>query len=377
MKADHAAGVEQLADLEHTSLHLTPIMHLSFDESAYMDDPEGSLALRSVTVRRHLRNSPLIKEHKAPIHRKLPMKKGLSSYVLPLLLLLGVAHAQPGKVTYVYTDPQGTPLAEADANGNITATFDYKPYGSQALGSQPAGPGYTGHVNDADTGLVYMQARYYDPSVGRFMSIDPVGPQSGNLYDYNRYAYANGNPIRNIDPDGRCVDADFSCGAMVRAAGERPSSPQAAEFAVSLLPGVGDGVNIIQAYNDPSPGNVAIAVIGVIPEVGPAIADVARVAKDVKVVAEGAAGGERAGKAFTRAGKAEVREANAAMHGGQTTCSHCGRETVPAEQSRAGVTPPGNETHVDHIVPKSKNGNGSPDNGQVLCRDCNLKKSDN
>lgn len=44
-----------------------------------------------------------------------------------------MAHAQPGKVTYFYTDPQGTPLVEADANGSITATFDYKPYGSQAL----------------------------------------------------------------------------------------------------------------------------------------------------------------------------------------------------------------------------------------------------
>jgi hypothetical protein len=37
--------------------------------------------------------------------------------------------ALAGTVTYVYTDPQGTPLAEADANGNITATFDYRPYG--------------------------------------------------------------------------------------------------------------------------------------------------------------------------------------------------------------------------------------------------------
>lgn len=77
---------------------------------------------------------------------------------LPLLLVLGAAHAQPGRVMYVYTAPQGTPLAEADANGNITATFDYGAYCGQALGSSPAGPGYTGHVNDPDTGFVYMHA---------------------------------------------------------------------------------------------------------------------------------------------------------------------------------------------------------------------------
>lgn len=118
-----------------------------------------------------------------------------------LLVLGGAVHA--GTVTYVYTDPQGTPLAEADANGTITATFDYAPYGSQALGSPPNGPGYTGHVNDPDTGLVYMQARYYDPQVGRFVSTDPVGPSAGNAFNFNRFAYANNNPIVNMDADGR------------------------------------------------------------------------------------------------------------------------------------------------------------------------------
>lgn len=129
-------------------------------------------------------------------------KKELGWLVFPLLALLGLAHAQPGKVTYVYTDPQGTPLAEADANGNITATFDYKPYGSQSLGSPVNGPGYTGHVNDQDTGFVYMQARYYDPSLGRFLSVDPVAPVAGGLLKFNRFAYADNNPILNVDPNG-------------------------------------------------------------------------------------------------------------------------------------------------------------------------------
>jgi len=120
-----------------------------------------------------------------------------------LVLLSGVAHANT--VTYVYTDPQGTPLAEADANGNITATFDYTPYGSQALGAPPNGPGYTGHVNDPDTGLVYMQARYYDPATGRFLSVDPVVPAAANVFNFGRYVYGNNNPIKNTDPNGRQV----------------------------------------------------------------------------------------------------------------------------------------------------------------------------
>ncbi|WP_233843692.1 RHS repeat-associated core domain-containing protein [Dyella sp. 2HG41-7] len=118
------------------------------------------------------------------------------------LLLCSLAHA--GKFTYVYTDPQGTPIAEADEQGNITKIFDYRPYGDQALGQPPDGPGYTGHVNDPDTGLVYMQARYYDPELGRFLSVDPLGPKPAELFGFNRYAYADNNPIAHTDPDGRC-----------------------------------------------------------------------------------------------------------------------------------------------------------------------------
>lgn len=96
-------------------------------------------------------------------------------------------------------------LAKADANGNIVATYDYAPYGAPAMstGNVPDGPGYTGHVTDSDTGLVYMQARYYDPVTSRFLSTDPTGPSPGNIYGFNRYAYANNNPIVNIDPDGQ------------------------------------------------------------------------------------------------------------------------------------------------------------------------------
>jgi hypothetical protein len=49
-----------------------------------------------------------------------------------------------------------------------------------------------------------MQARYYDPEVGRFLSVDPVEPSVGNAFNFNRYTYANNNPSRYTDPDGRC-----------------------------------------------------------------------------------------------------------------------------------------------------------------------------
>ncbi len=123
---------------------------------------------------------------------------------LLILFVCSALHAQSqGTVTYVYTDPQGTPLAEADANGNITKTFDYTPYGTTALGTPPNGPGYTGHVNDPETNLVYMQGRYYDHATGHFLSVDPTGPSAGNVFTYNRYAYVSNNPIGNVDPNGK------------------------------------------------------------------------------------------------------------------------------------------------------------------------------
>lgn len=190
-----------------------------------------------------------------------------------LMLLTGLAHA--GTVTYVYTDPQGTPLAEADASGNITATFDYAPYGSQVLGTPPDGPGYTGHMNDPDTGLVYMQARYYDPAVGRFLSTDPVGPSPGNTFNFNRYDYAGNNPVNNIDPNGKectgshITDGNGNCastgtslagsgsGATVQVKKPPPSvGSRIADVAIgvgkAIVNGVGDALDLVRP---PDPGD--------------------------------------------------------------------------------------------------------------------------
>jgi RHS repeat-associated protein len=125
--------------------------------------------------------------------------------LLTATCLLGVTctSARAGTVTYIVTDPRGTPLVEADSSGVVIATYDYKPYGAQVLGSTVNGPGYTGHVNDADVGLIYMQARYYDPLLARFISEDPVRATGGNLFDINEFDYARDNAENNVDPDGR------------------------------------------------------------------------------------------------------------------------------------------------------------------------------
>lgn len=134
------------------------------------------------------------------------MGRGLSLKLFLVALVLGLTSigADAGNTVYVYTDHQGTPLAEANSQGVVTASFDYRPYGVQAAGVNANGPGFTGHVNDADAGFVYMQARYYDPQVGRFLGVDPIDKQPvSGLYQLNRYSYTLDNPVIYIDPDGR------------------------------------------------------------------------------------------------------------------------------------------------------------------------------
>ena len=53
-----------------------------------------------------------------------------------------------------------------------------------------------------------MQARYYDPVIGRFLSIDPVPFMAAKPYMFNRYAYTGNNPMNRTDPTGMADDSD-------------------------------------------------------------------------------------------------------------------------------------------------------------------------
>lgn len=104
--------------------------------------------------------------------------------------------------TYLHTDALGSPVAVSDQAGAVIERTNYDPYGGP-IGKVVDGIGYTGHVMDPATGLTYMQQRYYDQGVGRFLSVDPVSASSINGGNFNRYWYANNNPYKFTDPDGR------------------------------------------------------------------------------------------------------------------------------------------------------------------------------
>ena len=102
---------------------------------------------------------------------------------------------------YVF-DGLGSVVGEMDPSGNMTSSPKYDVYGlvrsNPGTASSKMGfVGGLGHVSDTETGLIYMRARYYDPSNGRFESEDPDA--QGN----NWFAYCNNNPINEVDQSGK------------------------------------------------------------------------------------------------------------------------------------------------------------------------------
>lgn len=110
-------------------------------------------------------------------------------------------------VTYYLTDSQGTPLATTDASGTVTAVFEVTPYGVAKL-DPPGTRGFGSHVIDEGSNSIYMQARYYDPETGRFLSVDPAPTIPGVVGAIGRYGYGLANPFTYSDPTGADAEDD-------------------------------------------------------------------------------------------------------------------------------------------------------------------------
>jgi RHS repeat-associated protein len=110
---------------------------------------------------------------------------------------------------FQHTDALGSPVAVTNQAGQVVERNEYEPYGAVIGKPNYQGIGFTGHVQDAATGLTYMQQRYYDPQVGLFLSVDPVTALSSPVAMFNRYKYAANNPYRFVDPDGRAESTWF------------------------------------------------------------------------------------------------------------------------------------------------------------------------
>ncbi|PKM01447.1 MAG: hypothetical protein CVV16_14525, partial [Gammaproteobacteria bacterium HGW-Gammaproteobacteria-6] len=242
--------------------------------------------------------------------------------------------------TYYHADALGSPVATTDAARNVLERTYYAPYG-EALNRTVDGPGYTGHVMDAATGLVYAQQRYYDPLVGKFLSVDPVAADPGNGSNFNRYWYANNNPYKFTDPTGR---APFLIPLAIIAY----KAYSAADTVTSTIDNAETIADPNATTGDKALAGAEIAGSVIGGKLGRnAVDGVAKVAEKVKKTFFSKA------KRLERFNKADGK------------CEYCGKQTQTDEPFKP------DSAEGDHFIPQSKGGTTTDDNLVNACRECN------
>ncbi len=107
----------------------------------------------------------------------------------------------------LHTNHLGSVVMTTTTAGQRLSATIYSPWGDRIAGTRTGAFTYTGERED-ETGLMYLSARYYDPSISRFLSADTIVP-GGALSHLNRYAYVSNSPMRLTDPSGhREADED-------------------------------------------------------------------------------------------------------------------------------------------------------------------------
>ena len=109
--------------------------------------------------------------------------------------------------TYYYiTNLQGDVMYMVDEGGDEVASYDYDPYGKllYARGDMAeVNPiRYRGYYYDNDTDFYYLQSRYYDPAICRFINHDSYAATGQGIVGYNMFAYCSNDPINNRDMSG-------------------------------------------------------------------------------------------------------------------------------------------------------------------------------
>lgn len=188
------------------------------------------------------------------------------------------------EVYFDHTDHLGSSGVITDQAGQTVQVLDYYPFGNTRLNEQSADfdeqRKYTGHEFDANTGLYYMNARYYSGDLGRFASLDPVfltlGDNkkfeqiiSANIENYlsnpqylNSYSYALNNPFNYVDPSGESPWSTFGVGLF-----------QAVKAVTNVVSSVGQAVLSGVSFAAGAPQVSAVFAVGAVGNYDSAIVD--------------------------------------------------------------------------------------------------------
>src|SRR5262249_31498991 len=117
---------------------------------------------------------------------------------------VNISGSGAGTTHWALADHEGSIRDVAGNSGTVLDHIVYDSFGnivSETNSADAMRMGYTGQVQDVETGLTYDRARYYDPAQGRFLSTDPASFVAG---DANLYRYVGNSPADRIDPTGLC-----------------------------------------------------------------------------------------------------------------------------------------------------------------------------
>ena len=113
-----------------------------------------------------------------------------------------ISELRSGVSSYYEADGLGSVTSLSSSAGALANTYSYDPFGnlSASSGAVISPFQFTGREFDSETGLDFYRARYYNSSLGRFISEDPLGAE----VEPNYYPYVNNNPVGQVDPLGLC-----------------------------------------------------------------------------------------------------------------------------------------------------------------------------
>jgi RHS repeat-associated protein len=174
-----------------------------------------------------------------------------------------IAMRSNSALSYLLGDHLGSTSLTTSATGTVISESRYKAWGEvrYASGNTATKYAYTGQYSyTSEFGLLFYNARWYDPTLGRFNQPDTIIPgQSQGVQAWDRFAYSNNNPVKYVDPSGHCIDG-ISTIVCIAVAG-------------ALIGGIVDAA--IQYHNT---GNIDWGEVGTAALAGSAIAVTAAVA---------------------------------------------------------------------------------------------------
>ena len=115
-----------------------------------------------------------------------------------------ISQERDGKKSYYVYDGHGSVRALADESGKVTDKYVYDAFGNliSSVGSTKNDFLFAGEQFDPVTGLYYLRARYMNPSVGTFISMDSYEGSIDDPVSLHKYLYCNSDPVNNYDPSG-------------------------------------------------------------------------------------------------------------------------------------------------------------------------------